>query len=112
MSVNDEADLLATIRATCLDAERAMAAHVTAALPLILPGLQPFTHTEADVERVLRTLIEELVAWQLANSEPWGADEDARRPCVEVLARAVVGQARAQVARALQDAARSERQGT
>ena len=40
------------------------------------------------------SILEGLVTWQLANSEPWGELEGARRLSVEVLARAVVGQAR------------------
>lgn len=71
----------------------AMAAHVSDTLTLLLPQFQGRTVTEAGVDGLLDTLLQGLVAWQLAHSEPWGEAEDARRLSVEVLARAVVGQA-------------------
>ncbi|PYM65950.1 MAG: hypothetical protein DMD79_03895 [Candidatus Rokuibacteriota bacterium] len=89
--------LLATIRARCPDAETAMAARVTATLQILLPRFRGITVTEAGVEDLLDTVLEGLVAWQLAHSEPWGEAEDTRRLSIEVLARAVVGQARGEV---------------
>jgi hypothetical protein len=93
--------VLATIRERCPEAETAMAAHVTDTLKLLLPQFQGRTVTESGVDDLLDTLIEALVAWPLAHSEPWGEAEDARRLSIEVLARAVVSQARDGVRRAL-----------
>ena len=99
--------LLATIRQRCPEAEVAMAAHVRAALDLLLPRFQGLTVTERQVDDRLYTLVEGVVTWQLANSESWGQAEDARRPAIEVLARVVVGRASNDVRRVLLRAARN-----
>lgn len=84
-----------------------MAAHVRDTLALLLPRFHGLTVAEAGVKDLLDTLLEGLVAWQLAHSEPWGEADDARRLGVEVLARVVVGQAGDTVRRALLGAPRS-----
>jgi hypothetical protein len=99
--------LLVTIRERCPEAEVAMAAHVRAALDLLLPRFQELTVAERQVDDLLYTLVEGVVAWQLAHSEPWGEAEEARRPAIEVLARAVVGRAGNDVRRVLLGAARN-----
>ena len=76
-----------------------MAAHVRDTLRLLLPQFQGRTVTERGVDDLLDTLLQELVAWQLANAEPWGEAEEARRLSVEVLARAMMGKAREEVRR-------------
>jgi hypothetical protein len=96
-----EAALLATIREQCPEAEAAMRQHVDGALRELLPALQGRTMTEADVDDMLLSLGAEVVAWQLAHSEPWGEAEPARRLSVEVLARAVIGEIRGRVGRVL-----------
>ena len=78
-----------------------MAAHVGDTLKILLARFQGLTITEPEVERLLATLVEGVVSWQLTNSETWGEAESARRPWLEVLARNVVGQARDEVRRVL-----------
>jgi hypothetical protein len=99
--------LLATIRERCPEAETAMAAHVTAALDLLLPWFQGLTVTETQVDDLIDKLVEGVVSWQLAHSESWEEAEDARRFAVEVLARAVVGRAGEDVRRVLLGATRN-----
>jgi len=104
---DDKGGLLTTIRTLCPEAETAMAAQVDAALQILLPRFQGLTVTEGQVEDLLKTLVESVVTWQLAHSEPWGGAEEARRPAIEVLARAVVGRAEKDVPRVLLGAARN-----
>jgi hypothetical protein len=63
---------------------------VEAALHLLLPRFQGLTVTDGQVDDLIDTLVESVVTWQLAHSEPWGEAEEARRPAVEVIARAVM----------------------
>ena len=99
--------LLATIREQCPEAETAMAAQVEGALQILLPRFQGLTVTETQVGDLLENLVEGVVTWQLAHSEPWGEAEEARRPAIEVLARAVVAGAAKDVRRVLLGAIRN-----
>ena len=104
---DDQGGLLTTIRTVCPEAETAMAAQVDAALQILLPRFQGLTVTETQVDDLLDNLVAGIVTWQLAHSEPWGGAEEARRPAIEVLARAVVGRAEKDVPRVLLGAARN-----
>src|SRR5262249_45078929 len=99
--------ILTTIRERCPEAETAMAAQVEGALQILLPRFQGLTVTETQVSDLLENLVEGVVSWQLAHSEPWGEAEDARRPAVEVLARAVIDRAGKDVRRVLLGAIRN-----
>jgi hypothetical protein len=93
--------LLAAIRERCPEAEPALAAQVEAALQILLPRFQGLTVTDTQVGDLLENLVEGVVTWQLAHSEPSGEAEDARRLAIEVLARAVVERAAHDVQRVL-----------
>ena|SRR5215831_15690334 len=99
--------LLATIRERCPEAEAAMAAHVEAVLQILLPRFQGLTVTAGQVDELLGHLVEGLVTWQLAHSEPWDEAEDARQAAIEVLAQAVVGRAGTHARRVLLGAVRN-----
>jgi len=101
------AALLATIRERCPEAETALAAQVDAALQILLPRFQGLTVTEAQVSDLVENLVEGIVTWQLAHSEPWGEAEEARRPAIEALARTVVGRAATDARRVLLGAVRN-----
>jgi hypothetical protein len=63
--------VLATIRERCPEAGVAMAAPLTAALDLLPTRFQRLTVTERQVDDLLDRVVEGLVAWPLANLEPW-----------------------------------------